>query len=81
MCLKKERDVRHGVLHAGMVIEYSNHTAGFMDNTLRRISRVLVRSAEGYGGPVFGNAPASGGEVIALVSVENFHCSTVAGEQ
>ena len=52
-----------------------------MDNTLRRISRVLVRSAEGYGGPVFGNAPASGGEVIALVHIEEFHCSTVASEQ
>jgi len=34
------------------VIEYSNHTAGFVDNTLGRISRVPVRSAEGYRGPI-----------------------------
>ncbi len=65
MCLVKEHDVRHSVLHAGMVIVYPNHTAGFVDNTLGRVSRVFVRSAEGYRGPVFGDAPASGGEVIA----------------
>ena len=64
-----------------MVIEYSNHTTGFVDDTLRCIARVPVRRAEGCRGTVFDDAPADGGEVIALVSVENFHCSTVAGEQ
>jgi DNA replication and repair protein RecF len=37
---------------------------------LGRIARVLVRGAECYRGTVFGDAPADGGEVIALVMLK-----------
>ena len=42
---------------------------------------MLVRSAECYCSTIFGDAPANGGEVIALVHVENFHYSTMTSEQ
>ena len=81
MCLVKEHDERHGVLHAGMVIGNSNHPAGFVNDALRRIPGVFVRGAEGHGCPIFGDAPAGGGEVIAEVHIEDVHCSTMASEQ
>jgi len=81
MCLVKEHDERHSVLHTGVVVEDSNHPVGFVDEALRRIPGVFVRGTECRGCPVFGDAPTSGGEVISEVHIECVHCSAMVSEQ